>query len=243
MPTIDLQAETSVAGVSDGLSAYVARPGPSSPEPVPGVVVIHEAFGVDDVMRRQADRLAAAGYLAVLPDLFSQGGQKRCLKSTFAALKSGHGRAYRDIEAARAWLAAQPSCTGRVGVIGFCMGGGFALMTAAGHGFDASSVNYGFLPSDPEAALAGACPIVASYGRRDRPLKGAAQQLADVLDRQDVTYDVKEYPKAGHSFLNDAPAGPGWLRPVMKVFNVGPEPDSAADAWRRIEDFFACHLR
>jgi carboxymethylenebutenolidase len=122
------------------------------------------------------------------------------------------------------------------------MGGGFALMTAAGHGFDVSAVNYGPLPADPDTAPAGACPIVASYGRRDRPMKGAALQLADSLDRQNVDYDIKEYPRAGHSFLNDAHAGPLLLRPFMKVLNIGPEPSSAADAWRRIERFLAAHL-
>lgn len=241
MSTIDLQSRTGVEGVSEGLTAYVARP--SAPGPWPGVVVVHEAFGVDDVMRRQAERLAQAGYLAILPDLFSQGGQRRCLRGTLASLKTGKGRAYRDIEAARSWLGAQPDCTGRVGVIGFCMGGAFALMTAAGYGFEASAVNYGFLPSDPDEALARACPIVASYGRRDLALRGGARKLARALDRQGVVYDAKEYPKAGHSFLNDAPAGPRWLQPVLRVMHVGPEPESASDAWRRIEAFFARHLR
>ncbi len=239
MTTIDLQAETSHVGVSQGLSAYVARP--ARPGPGPGVVVIHEAFGIDDVMRRQADRLADAGYLAILPDLFSEGGSRRCLRATLASLKTGEGRAYRDIEAARAWLVAQPDCTGGVGAIGFCMGGAFALMTAAGYGFAASAVNYGFLPPD-EQTLAGACPIVASYGRRDVALRGAAKKLAATLERHDVTHDIKEYPKAGHSFLNDAPVGPAWMRPVLTVLNVGPEPEAAADAWQRIEAFFATHL-
>lgn len=111
------------------LRAYSARPDGAGPWP--GVVVLHEAFGLDDVMRRQCDRLAAVGYLNVLPDLFSDGGARRCLVSTFRALFSGHGKAYADIEAARRHLLDDNRCTGKIGVIGFCMGGGFSLMTAA----------------------------------------------------------------------------------------------------------------
>jgi len=241
MATIDLQAQTDVSGVSVGLTAYVARPAATGPWP--GVVVVHEAFGVDDVMRRQVDRIATAGYLVAAPDLFSQGGARRCLVGTFKALRSGHGRAYRDIEAARWWLAAQDDCTGTVGVVGFCMGGGFALMTASGAGFDASAVNYGVLPADLDGQLAGACPVVASYGGNDRSMRGAADKLEAGLERQGIPHDVKEYPAAGHSFLNDGPVGPGWMQPIFRVTNVGPEPESARDAWGRIHAFLAEHLR
>ena len=84
---------------------------------------------------------------------------------------------------------------------------------------------------------------MASYGGRDRPLKGAARTISEVLQREGVRHDVKVYPKAGHSFLNDGQAGPGWLQPVIRVLDIGPEPESAADAWSRIEVFFATHLR
>jgi carboxymethylenebutenolidase len=237
---VDLSGRTAVPGTSTRLRGYLARP--STPGPWPGVVVLHELFGQDDVARRQADRLAAAGYLALLPDLFSDGGALRCLKATFAALKAQRGRPFQDIEASRTWLAEQGDCTGRVGVIGFCMGGAFALL-AATRGFDASSVNYGPLPEHPDSALEGACPIVGSYGARDRGLRGAAATLGATLTWLGVEHDVKEYPTANHSFLNDAPNGPVVLRPLLKVAGIGPDPVAAVDAWQRIERFFATHLR
>ena len=57
-----------------------------------------------------------------------------------------------------------------------------------------------------------------------------------------MTHDVKEYPDASHAFLNDAQAGPRALRPLLRVAGIGPEPDSAKDAWNRIEKFFATYL-
>jgi len=98
------------------------------------------------------------------------------------------------------------------------------------------------LPRHLDETLAAACPIVASYGGRDRSLRGAASRLDAALDEAGVTHDVKEYPAASHAFLNDAETGPWVLRPLLRVAGIGPEPDSAKDAWDRIERFFATHL-
>ncbi len=220
------------------LKAHLAVP-PVGEGPWPAVVVLHEAFGLTDDIRAHADRLAAAGYLALAPDLYSDGGALRCLKGTFSALRAGRGPAVDDIAASRAWLADRADCTGRVGVVGFCMGGGFALVMAA-KGFDAAAPAYGVLPEDPEQALAGACPVVASYGKRDLVLRGAAGRLRTVLDGLGVENDVKEYAGAGHSFMNRHSAGP--FGPLEKVVGLHHHEPSAEDAWARILRFFDRHL-
>jgi carboxymethylenebutenolidase len=240
MTMIDLSDASRARGGSEPLHAYLARPA-TGEGPWPGVVVVHEAFGLTDVQQRHADRMARAGYLALAVDLFSQGGARRCLVSTLRSATSGQGRAYTDIETGRLHLRESADCTGKVGVIGFCMGGGFALQLANRGEYDVASVNYGMLPHDVDAAMAGACPVVASYGARDQ-LKGAAATLDEALTRAGVVHDVKEYPTAGHAFLNDAETGPRVLRPLMRVTHMGPDPQAAEDAWQRIDAFFAAQL-
>jgi carboxymethylenebutenolidase len=240
MPYIDLTDLARSRGGSQPLRGYLAKPAGAGPWP--GVVMVHEVFGMDDVMLRQAERLAEAGNLTLAVDLFSAGGARRCLISTFRALFKGEGRPFADIETARQWLTASEECTGKTGVIGFCMGGAFALATARS-GFDVSSVNYAVLPRDLDAALEGACPIVASYGAKDRQLRSAPAKLEQALSDKGIPHDVKTYPTAGHAFLNDAEAGPRFLRPLMRVTGMGPDPVAAAGAWQRIDGFFAEHLR
>jgi carboxymethylenebutenolidase len=247
MPTtqdIDLSQLSAERGGSQPLRGYLARPSGEQhgSGPWPGVVVVHEVFGLDEQSREQTVRLAAAGFLALAVDLFSSGGARRCLVSTMRALHRGEGRAFTDIDTGREWLSRSPDQSGGIGVIGFCLGGGFALMTATGHGFDAASVNYAFPPRDLNATVDGACPVVASYGGRDRPLRGAAAALGTALSGAGVVHDVKEYPGAGHSFLNSAPNGPRILRPLLRVAGIGPDPVAAHDAWRRIETFFHANL-
>ncbi len=222
------------------LPAHLAVP--SGEGPWPGMVLVHEAFGLDAVMVRAAERVAEMGYLVLAPDLLARGRRPVCLAQTFAALRRGSGRAFDDIEATRAAVLADPRCSGSVGVIGFCLGGAFALVLAGRPGWDAAAVNYGMLPDDPYV-LDGSCPVVASYGARDRFLAGSAARLEAALTRRGVPHDVKEYPEAGHSFLNDEANAPWYLAPMGRlVMHAGPEPASAEDAWGRIEAFLEQHL-
>jgi len=204
------------------------------------VVVIHESWGLNGDIRAHADRLAAEGYLALAPDLYRGKSFVRCLRDVFRQLHAGSGSAFDTIDAARAALAARPDATGKTGVLGFCMGGGFALLCAPRGEFSAASVNYGEVPADAERVLAGACPIVASYGARDPMGAGPPRRLADALTALNVPHDVKVYPDAGHSFMSTKP---GALAPLARLARLDYRLESAEDSWRRIIAFFDDHLR
>jgi len=231
MPDITFPTRVEVGG-------YLAVP--DGDGPWPGVVVLPEAFGLTDDTRANADHLARAGYLAIAAAIYSL----RCIRQAFRDLHAGSGTTFRAIDYVRTWLAGRDDCTGRVGVIGFCLGGGFALV-AAPRGFDAASVNYGEVPQEPEKVLAGACPIIASYGARDPMLRGdpgAPKRLDDALAELGVAHEVKTYPDpVGHSFLNHSLPAP--LERITKIVGLGYDAPAAEDAWSRIQAFFADHLR
>ena len=223
---------------ADGpLPAYLAVP--SGGGPWPGVVVVHDALGLTEDIKRIADRFAADGYLALAPALYRRGKRVRCVVTTFRDSLAGTGSAVDAIVAARDHLAADPRCTGVVGSIGFCLGGGFCLQLAPRGIFDATAPNYGVLTKLPD--LTGACPVVASYGSRDVMLPGAAARLQAELARANVPCDVKEYPKVGHGFMNDW-GHPPVLQFVERITGLSYSRPEAEHAWARILTFFDEHL-
>lgn len=226
------------------LSAYVAMP--TSPGPWRGVVVIHDALGMSQDVRNQADWLASAGFLAAAPDLFDGKNFFQCLRSTIRDFNRGSGPMFDKIESTRQWLIQHDNSAGIAGVIGFCFGGGFALMLAPGHGFSAASVNYGGLPDKADELLKEACPIVASYGAKDRTLKGTAAKLETILTNAGVPHDIKEYPDTDHAFMNDHSQDriPWYISLISVVFGGGSyNAESAVDSRARILAFFDKYLQ
>lgn len=211
--------------------------------PVPAVIVIHEAFGLNADIAAKCERLARMGYVALAPDLYTGRGPKPlCVMRVMRDLPNARGRAFEDLHAARAWLCTLPEVNAsRLGVIGFCMGGGFALLYAVRAPVDVAAVFYGTVPNASDV-LRGACPVVASYGGRDTVFRPHAERLQLALTRLGVEHDIKIYPDTGHSFMSQHRG------PLAKFLSFGPmrigyHPDAAEDAWQRGEAFFAKYLR
>lgn len=223
--------------VVGGVPVYLVVP---ETVPAPGVLVLHETFGLNDDIRRVARRFASMGYVAAAPDLVG-GGRPLCVARALLAAARGRGPVVDDAVGALIWLAGRPEVVDeRVGVAGFCLGGSFALLLGARGRARAVSAAYGAYPGDDAAARL--CPTVAHYGGRDRLYRGVAPRLEAALAEAGVPHDVVLYPDVGHSFMNRA-EGHGLVKALGRpLLAVGYDPDAAEDAWRRIEAFFARHL-
>ena len=151
--------------------------------------------------------MAAHGYLALAPDLYERQVMDPLRpQARSRQLQAGPGRRSTSLDAARAFWPVGRTAPGKIGVIGFCMGGGFALLCAPRDGFAVASVNYGEVPQDAEKALAGACPIVGSFGARDLWAPSTPERLQRALTVLEVPHDVEVYPGPG---TGSCPSPPG----------------------------------
>jgi carboxymethylenebutenolidase len=214
-------------GVLKG-GAYLALP--DAPGPHPGVVVIHEAYGLNENIKDITGRFADEGYAALAVDLFTGRNRTICMTRYMAGMLRGSVDRYgiSDLKAALTHLAALPEVDPeRIGAIGFCMGGGFAIAWACtDERLKAIAPFYGANPR-PLDAVNRACPVVGSYPEKDFTAS-AGRALDGALDATDIAHDIKIYPGAGHSFFNDR--GRAYNKPA------------AEDSWTRVLSFFGEHL-
>jgi len=213
---------------SRSLRGFLALPKGQAPHP--GVVVIHEAYGLNDNIRDITGRFAAEGYAALAVDLFDDRSRVVCMARMMGSMLSGRDPfVVPDLTAALDYLAAQPLVDpDRVGAIGFCMGGGLAIAWARrDRRLRAIAPFYGTNPC-PLEAVRRLCPVVGSYPGSDFTAR-SGRRLDAHLEHIGVAHDIKVYPGARHSFFNDQ--GRAY------------DPAAAADSWRRTLAFFAEHVR
>ncbi len=238
-------------GNGRALTAFYAEPehpagaDPQAPlPPHPAVIVVHEVMGLNDDIRAIATRFADSGYVTLAPDLVGAGFKPLCIARFVRGMGRGAtGRPHREMRAFHDWLAVRPQVDAdRIGMAGFCAGGGFAILYAAAGGRDLRAVApfYAALPADM-SVIPDICPVVASYGGRDRTFSKNGPRLQAALEAAQVPHDVKTYPDAGHSFMS---RHEGILAAVMRrgPSPVGFDPEASEDAWARMLAFFGEHL-
>jgi carboxymethylenebutenolidase len=203
---------------------------PDGRGPHPGVVLIHEAYGLNDHMRDVAHRLAGAGYAALAVDLFAGRNRAICMARYMAGMLLGSVNRYGidDLKSALTFLARNPALDAqRMGAIGFCMGGGFAIAWACTDSRLKAIAPFYAINPRPLDVVRRLCPVVGSYPEQDFTAR-AARRLGEALTRHGVTHDVKVYPNVRHSFFNNTGA----------AYNQ----EAADDAWRRVLKFFGERL-
>ena len=231
------------------VSAYLSRPTTSGPHP--GVIVIMEAFGLNDHIKDVADRFAREGYIALAPDMYTREGTpdisnpdtmlQNVMRIMFSVPDS---QAMGDLDAGAQYIKSQADSNGKVGAIGFCSGGRYTLM------FGCTSKNLdaavdsagGFItqdePNEHEATrpvppidmIADLnCPLLGLFGEEDpNPSPEHAERLQAELDKHGKTYEMRMYPDAGHAFFAD--------------YRDSYRPVPAQDMWHRVLTFYDKHL-
>lgn len=198
--------------------------------PAPGMLVLHEAQGLNDNIRGIADRFAGAGYVALAADLFSDGNRMVCMFRAFSGLLLTplNNSTVQNVRAAFEYLQAVSGVDGkRVGAMGFCLGGSFALQLACLDGSVRAISIVSAQNPRPLDAVQRACPIVGSYADPDFTTNDR-KKLDLVLDEYKIPHDIKFYPGAKHSMFNNAAAD---YDPIV-----------ADDAWKRTLAFFDQYL-
>ena len=209
------------------LTGYLAQP--DGEGPFPALVVIHEAFGLNDDIKDIARRFANEGYIALAVDLFGERNKAWCMFRMMRGLlfnSLDHGGIH-DLRAALDYLIAQPEVIAhRVGAVGYCLGGSLSIAWSCTDNRLRAIAPYYAMNPRPLSAVERACPVVGSYPANDFTAR-SGRRLDAALDELHIANDIKIYPGAKHSFFN-------------KGRNHNAE--AAQDSWQRVLTFFKEHM-
>lgn len=219
-------------GKAGNVKAYLARP--KDGNRLGAVIVIHENRGLNDHIKDVARRLAKEGFAALAPDLLSRTGGTDQFKvsdeATQAIGKLSREGVVEDLSSAVDYLKKQPFVNGRIGVVGFCWGGGQSLNFATKcKELSAAIVYYGRNPDPLDQVQNIPCPLLGNYGEDDPNIMAGVEPLKEALKKYGKSFDIKVYPGAKHAFNN----------------NTNPDryhPEAAKDAWARTANLFKKNL-
>lgn len=213
------------------LMGYLARPGDE--EPAPAVVVIQEWWGLNDHIRDVARRFASAGFVALAPDLYHGVTVSEPDEARKLVMELDMREAVREIRQAIDFLQSQSYVAGqqsaKVGIVGYCMGGGLVLQTARVEEDLGAAVAYYGSPLTPSAAQEVQAPVLGLYGAEDTGISvEAVRKMEAALDEAGITNEFHIYEGAGHAFFNDT--------------RSSYDSEAAADAWPRTLEWFRTYL-
>jgi len=236
VPKDDARIKTEIVTVDSpqgngNIKGYLVKPAKATGK-LPGVLVVHENRGLNPYIEDVARRLGTENFLAFAPDgLTSVGGYPGDDEKGGAAFgKVDRPKMAEDFVAAAKWLKARPDCTGKIGVVGFCFGGGIANTLAVRLGSDLAAAVpfYGGQPPAADVARIKAAMLI-HYGGLDTRVNAGWPAYEEALKANNVTYQEFTYENANHGFHND----------------TTPRYDKAAAtlAWQRTLDHFNKYLR
>jgi carboxymethylenebutenolidase len=204
------------AGEQRTVRSFVAFP--EKAEGALAVIVIHENRGLTDWARSFADQLAAAGYLAIAPDLLSGFDAERPHTAAFSSSDAAREAIYAldadrvtaDLLAVQRWIAARPGASGKTAVVGFCWGGAQSFRFATSPDLSAALVFYGTAPTDEAQIAAVSAPVYGFYGENDARVNATIPETKRLMEAHGKAYEPVTYDGAGHAFMRqaDEPAGP-----------------------------------
>ena len=212
---------------NEQVSGFLALPGTLGKHP--GLVVIHEWWGLTPWVKEEAQKFAALGYVALAVDLYRGKSTSDPMVAHELARGVPHDRGIRDLKAGFDYLASRPDVIPqKIGSVGWCMGGGWSIDLAENEPtLAACAVNYGALPADADTMARIQAPVLGNFGALDHGIPpSAVAAFVKGMKAQGKQVDAKVYPDCGHAFEN--PNNKNGYRPV-----------AAEDAWNRMVAFFS----